>query len=69
MEASEARLAALEAQAQHEPYSVIALMPSDDAVSLHDVLRRRQEAGTDGGRLKVILLDGTWRQGRALNRR
>lgn len=68
-EASDARLAALEAQAQAEPYSVIALMPTEDAITLPDLVRRRREAGMSEGRLKVILLDGTWRQGRALNRR
>lgn len=44
-------------------------MPTEDAITLPDLVRRRQEAGMSEGRLKVILLDGTWRQGRALNRR
>jgi len=67
-EADDARLAQLEAAAIRDPFSVVALMPCAGALSVAELKQKRREHGTTG-RLQVILLDGTWRQARALNRR
>jgi len=67
-EGDDARLAELEAAAVKDPYSVVALMPCAGALSVSELKQKRKEHGTNG-RLQVILLDGTWRQARALNRR
>eukprot|EP00624_Nannochloropsis_granulata_P007776 evm.model.NODE_9480_length_2484_cov_12.941627.1 len=66
--ADDARLAELEAAAIRDPFSVVALMPCAGALSVAELKQKRTEHGTKG-RLQVILLDGTWRQARALNRR
>lgn len=67
-EDDEQKLSALEAAAVREPYSVVVLMPCAGSLSISELKQRREESGTTG-RLHVILLDGTWRQARALNRR
>ncbi len=68
-ETDDQRVEELEALALREPYSVVALMPCEGALSVAELRQKRAEHGTSGSRLRVILLDGTWRQARGLNRR
>ena len=76
------RLTELSKLAVEEPYSVVVLMPNQQALSVAELQKGRAEQNSSSSssdtdthtqtqpkRLKVILIDGTWRQARSLNRR